>query len=189
MALRIDYQGIHWHCITRSVYCESLGDTQHLQGSRLYPRHTLSVSGKHMKQITLFYLDDCLLGMDSAYVNAILPPTSMTKIPQKEEQLFRGMMKLTDGRFIHIINSTKLLSLPPSGKEPKVIVLQKNSFPMGLIVDGPTRLMEIDESAIARHLPISQIKTEYFAGTVTDKDGAVVLLMNMEVLLSALILS
>ena len=140
-----------------------------------------------MKQITAFYLEGCLFGMDSMYVNAILPPKTTLKIPQEQEQLFLGVMQLVDGRLIHVINTRKLLGLSPSPSEDaKVLVLQCDTLSMGLVADGPPRVLEIDESTIARHLPISQINTEYFAGTVNDKDGKVVLLLNMPLLLSVL---
>lgn len=143
--------------------------------------------GNSMKQITVFYLEECLLGMDSVYINVILPPAGMIKIPQKTEQLFQGMMKLSDGRLVHIINSGKLLGLSPSAdRERKVLALQYEPLPLGLIVDGPTRLLEIDEKTIASHLPISKINSDFFAGTVMDENNNVVLLLNMPVLLSVL---
>ena len=141
-----------------------------------------------MKQITTFYLDGILLGMDTRYINSILPPTAVMKLPQRKEQLFNKTMTLSDGRFIHLINSEKLLGLapPPLNEQTKVIVMQTESPLMGLLVNETSQLLDIDDAQIAAHLPLSRINTEYFAGTVMDTEGKIVLLLNMETLVSAL---
>ena len=140
----------------------------------------------HMKQITSFYLEDCLLGLDSAYIQAIQPATALIKMPQKEEQLLLGMMKLTDGSFVHVINSLKLLGLSSSAGESKTIVFRAGNLQVGLIVDAPVSVLTIDEKSVAAVLPLSKIKKECFSGTVTDESGNVILLLNMEKLLSNL---
>ena len=140
-----------------------------------------------MKQFTVFNLEDCLLGVDSAHVYAIHPATAWVKMPQKEDLLLLGMMKLPDGRFMHVINSDRLLGLAPSsGEESKAIAFMNGGTLMGLVVGGRISMLTADEGTIAGILPLSRINSEYFTGTVMDEKGNVVLLLNMDKLLPAL---
>lgn len=140
-----------------------------------------------MKQVTVFNLDNCLLGIDSTYVHAIHHAMPLIKMPQKEEPLFLGVMKLSDGRFMHVINSTKILGLSPlSPNESKAIVFLNGNTLMGLIVDSNISVVYFDERTVANILPITKINSEYLIGTITDEKNNIVLLLNMERLLSDL---
>lgn len=140
-----------------------------------------------MKQVTVFNLGNCLLGIDSTYIHAIHPAMPLIKMPQKEDLLLLGMMKLSDGRFMHVINSPKLLGLSPlSPNESKAIVFQNGNTLMGLIVDSDVRIANIDEETIAGIIKISRVNSEYFFGTATDEKNNVILLLNVEKLLDTL---
>lgn len=139
-----------------------------------------------MKQITIFYLDNRLLGMDSKYVHAVHPVAAFTKMPQKEEQLVLGMMKLPDGSFMHVINSAKLLGLSFPEQEGKAIVFASNGLFMGLLVQNDVKMLTVDETTIEPVSALSKIQSEYFAGTITDENGHVILMLNMDVVLAAL---
>lgn len=140
-----------------------------------------------MKQLTVFSLGNCLLGVDSTYIHTVQPAAALIKMPQKEDLLLLGMMKLSDGRFTHVINSAKLLGLSPApAEESKAIVFQNGTLLMGLIVGSNIAMLTIDEGTIEGILPLSKINSEYFSGTVTNAGGNVVLLLNMDKMLSTL---
>lgn len=152
-------------------------------------KRTQSLNGEgRMKQITSFYLDNCLLGIESGYVNSILPPGKVLRIPQKEEQIFNATMQLADQRFIHIVNTEKLMGLThaPLGENSRVIVLQTENPLMGVIVDDVARLGAFEDSDVTALLPLSRIDGEYLSGTVTGAGGEIVLLLNAQALLNAL---
>ena len=141
-----------------------------------------------MKQVTSFYLGECLFGIESAYVNSVLSPGKSIRIPQKEEQLFNRTMTLADGRFIHVINAEKLFGLDhgPVHESSKVIVLQSERPLMGLMVDAIANLGEFDSSELGEILPLSKINKKFLSGTLTGADGEVVLLLNAKALIDAL---
>ena len=141
-----------------------------------------------MKQVTTFHLEHCLFAIESTYVNSILPMGKMLRIPQKEEQPFNRTMMLDDGRFIHVINTEKLLGLAhaPIEERTRVIVLQSENPIMGIVVDEVSNVVEFDNKSAREILPISKINGEFLSGTLTGAKGEIVLLINMKALMDAL---
>ena len=141
-----------------------------------------------MKKIITFYIDDCLFGIESQYIHDLLPPRIILPIPQKKSQYFNQVMQIDDTRFVHVINTEKLLKIrnkPVSG-ESKLIILQSKTFNAGLLVDKVSTLLEVDNLAIMSHLPLSKIDSNFLSGIVTDKERVVVVL-NMGVIMSTII--
>ena len=140
-----------------------------------------------MKRIAVFTIDDCIFGADTAFVHDIIPPGPLLKIPQRTEQYFGNVAQLEDSRFIHVINTEKLLGLEnlPIGAASRLIVVQAPSFTMGLLVDKVIKLVDTGSDALRPNLPITGIRSDFLKGIVTDQE-TVIIILDMDMIVQTL---
>ncbi|MDL2209615.1 chemotaxis protein CheW [Desulfovibrio sp. OttesenSCG-928-O18] len=131
-----------------------------------------------MKQITTFLIDDSLFGLDTAYIRDIPVVAGVTRIPQNTAQLFDKVMRLMDGRLVHLVNTEKLLGIPnkPVSESSRVLVLQSAGVTMGLAVDAVRNLVTVEDDAVMEPLPLSKIRYEFISGIITQGADVIVLL-------------
>ena len=131
-----------------------------------------------MKRIATFYIDGCLFGLDTSFVNDILAVPPLVAIPQNTSQFFNRIMRLKDTRVIHVVNTEKLLGLSnkPVSEDSRMLVLRSDGPGMGLLADSVGSLLDVAEDTVGEALPLSTIKREFLAGIVTDAEKVIVLL-------------
>ena len=140
-----------------------------------------------MKRISCFLIDNCLFGVDTAYIHDVLPIKEMTRIPQQKSQYFNRVMQLEDNRFVHVINTDKLLGVSnaPSSDDTRMLVLHIGGINAGLVVDRIERLLDVDDAAIMAHQSLSAIPPQFLSGIITDMDK-IIILLNIEKIATAI---
>jgi chemotaxis signal transduction protein/chemotaxis regulatin CheY-phosphate phosphatase CheZ len=128
-----------------------------------------------MQQYIGFYLNDCEYTIPILKVREIVNTPTITKMPQAPEYV-EGVTNLR-GAIIPIVNLKHLIRLDSDGgKANKVIVVASGKMTFGILVDGITGVINIDESEIEHPERLLNDTTEQVEGVARLNDRLVVLL-------------
>jgi chemotaxis signal transduction protein/chemotaxis regulatin CheY-phosphate phosphatase CheZ len=109
-------------------------------------------------------------------VREIVNLPTVTSLPQSPEYL-RGVTNLR-GNVIPLVNLRKLINIPENGTGgTKVIVIVSGRLTFGIIVDGITGVLSIDESAIESPEGLSHARSQEITG-VAKLDGRLIVLLD-----------
>lgn len=138
-------------------------------------------------RIAIFTIAEYIFAVDTIHVRDFLPPKSMMKIPQNVSQFFNQVVQLDDGRFVHIVNTEKLLGIQnrPTNAKSMLMIVESTSPSMAFLVDEVVKLIDIQTNAVAEQMSLSHIPQEFIQGIVTH-DELVAILLNMDAMSQAL---
>ena len=100
-------------------------------------------------QLSLFYLDDTLCGININQVQEINEDLTITKVPLSPDYVM-GIMNLR-GQIITVINLAMKIGLSPSTITPvsRVVIVSSNGEYIGLLVDKIADVITIPKNKIA----------------------------------------
>ena len=136
-------------------------------------------------QLSCFYLEDTLCGLDINIVQEINQDLQITKMPLSPEYVV-GIMNLR-GQIVTVIDQSKKIGFDPSTitEESRVIIVSSQNEHIGLLVDRVTEVLTISTKDIAD--PPSNIKGvqgEFFKGVVHVSDHEILALLDIEAVLT-----
>jgi purine-binding chemotaxis protein CheW len=124
-------------------------------------------------QFVTFRLHGRTYGIPISCVREINKSSSLTRVPNTEE-FVEGVMNLR-GSVIPVINVRKRFRLAPDGAEKrrgKLIIIEFDEAPVGLIVDDIAEVVRISASSIeSDREKMAEIGTEYVEGLGKTDDG------------------
>jgi chemotaxis protein CheZ len=121
-----------------------------------------------------FLMDGCEYTIPIIKVQEIINMPAVTKLPQASDYL-DGVTNLR-GRVIPIINLKKMIGLPCEKVGEKVIVISSGKMTFGVIVDGITGVISIDEDKIEPAASFMNVQVDQIEGVARIDDRLVVLL-------------
>lgn len=121
-----------------------------------------------------FLMDGCEYTIPIIKVQEIINMPAVTKLPQASDYL-DGVTNLR-GRVIPIINLKKMIGLPCEKVGEKVIVISSGKMTFGVVVDGITGVISIDEDKIEPAASFMNVQVDQIEGVARIDDRLVVLL-------------
>ncbi len=137
----------------------------------------------HESQLVAFVLAGEVYGVEIAAIQEIIRLLEITQIPRAAPDI-EGVINLR-GKIVPILNLRQRLGLPPAerSRATRVIVVEIEDCTVGMIVDGVTGVMRVDEGSI--ELPsklLTDIDSDYLRGVGKVGDTLLVLLNMKRVL-------
>lgn len=135
-------------------------------------------------QISAFYLEDTLCGINIKDVQEVSEDLDFTKVPLSPEYVI-GIMNLR-GQIVTIANVSMKIGMPPSviGPKSRIIIVKSGEEHIGLLVDQVTEVVTVSRKEIAA--PPANIKGaqgRYFEGILYTAHNELMALLNVEVVL------
>jgi chemotaxis signal transduction protein/chemotaxis regulatin CheY-phosphate phosphatase CheZ len=121
-----------------------------------------------------FLMNGCEYTIPIIKVQEIINLPTVTKLPQASDYL-DGVANLR-GRVIPIINLKKMVGLASEKAGEKVIVISSGRITFGVVVDGITGVVSIDEDKIEPAASFMNVQIEQIEGVARIDDRLVVLL-------------
>jgi len=137
----------------------------------------------HESQLVAFVLADEVYGVEIAAIQEIIRLLEITQIPRAAPDI-EGVINLR-GKIVPILNLRQRLGLPPAERTraTRVIVVEIEDCTVGMIVDGVTGVMRVDESSIEPPSKLlTDIDSDYLRGVGKVGDTLLVLLNMKRVL-------
>jgi purine-binding chemotaxis protein CheW len=135
-------------------------------------------------QIISFFIGDEYYGLEIKYIQEIIIPPKITKVPNTPPFL-KGIINLR-GNIIPVIDVKEFLGLPKkveNATSSRIIVTTINGDIAGLIIDAVHQVMKISKENIEPSLyTLEEKKAEYITGIVKEKSG-ILILINFEKLI------
>ncbi len=137
---------------------------------------------KREEKILVFSLEEEYYAADIMEVERILGYQTATTLPEAPDYV-KGVINY-EGSILPIISLRRRFNLEDKIKaENKIIVVKKEDFRVGIIVDMVIEVSTIDISSLENPLFISNgISKKYIKGIIKDKDRIIVLLNLSEIL-------
>lgn len=151
-----------------------------LTEDELYGRHEVVEPASEM---VFFLLADEWYAVDIDHVKEILPPQSLTILPNVPDHVV-GIISLR-GIIVPIVHLKLLFGLPSSedGVQGRVMVVAKGDVVVGVMVDAADQVVPVPNSKIEKKLPTLQgEKAEWVTGQA-EHEGRVVALLDVEKLI------
>jgi purine-binding chemotaxis protein CheW len=125
--------------------------------------------------LVTFRVGDEEFGLDILRVSEIIRPQDLTRVPNSPG-FVEGVINL-HGRVIPIVSLRKCFGLPAQAydKQSRIIVLEIQNAPMGLVVDSVSEVLQITTSAIAPAPRLDTAKRNYVSGIAKLADRLVIL--------------
>ncbi len=120
---------------------------------------------KSMQQFITFKLAGKTYGIPILYVREINKVNNITKIPNAENYI-EGITNLR-GEIVPVVNVRKRFGIfeECNNKKRKLIIIDYLGSPVGLLVDGISEVIKIDEDNIeSESIDFKEIGTEFIAG-------------------------
>jgi len=137
------------------------------------------------QQLVAFKLSDEEYGVEITQVQEIVRMSEITRIPGMPD-FIEGVMNLR-GKIIPVIDLRKRFLLPGKAVDDKsrIVVVNVSGQIIGLIVDSVSEVINLSEGQITP-IPstIAAIDAEYLDGVVNILEKRMVILLNLEKLLS-----
>ena len=136
-------------------------------------------------QLSCFYLEDTLCGLDINIVQEINQNLEITKVPLAQNYIL-GIMNLR-GQIVTVVDQAQKLGFPPSviTEESRVIIVQSQDEHIGLLVDRVTEVVTAGTKDIAD--PPSNIKGvqgKFFKGVIHTSNNEILALLDVEAVLA-----
>ncbi len=141
--------------------------------------------GDEVFQLSCFYLDETLLGVDLRLVQEINDELNITKVPRSPDYVL-GIMNLR-GQIITVMDQGKKIGFQPSKITPdsRVIIVQSQSEFIGLLVDRIADVISVDRKTIAESPSnIKGAQERFFQGVIHTDSHELLALLDVEVVLS-----
>jgi len=129
------------------------------------------------RQLVIFRLANETYGVDIHQVREIIRVPEITRVPRTPDYV-EGIINLRGG-VIPVLDLRKRFGLAAAEDESdrRIIVVELEDTTLGMIVDGVSEVLRIDESEIEEPSPyIMSIDSDYIAGTVKRGDKLMILL-------------
>jgi purine-binding chemotaxis protein CheW len=129
------------------------------------------------KQLVVFNLADEDYGVDIGSVETIIKMQAITSVPQAAS-LIEGITNLR-GVVLPVVNLRKRFGLSSQewDKDTRIIVTTLNHMKVGMIVDGVSEVLRIQDQAIEPTPPlVSTVDTTFITGIVKIEGRLVILL-------------
>ena len=135
-------------------------------------------------QLSCFYLDETLFGVDIGLVQEINEDLTITRVPLSPDYVL-GIMNLR-GQIVSVIDQAKKIGFNSPGitKASRVIIVKSQNESIGLLVDKVTEVITVNKSSI--DTPPSNIKGvhgKYFQGVIQTEDHELLALLDVEIVL------
>ncbi len=102
------------------------------------------------RQVAALHLGDEIYGVDIAAIHTVLTPQPITQVPNVPAYV-RGVMNLR-GRILPVLDLRARFGLPPlpadDAKQSRIVIVEAGGQAAGLVVDGVSEVLRIDDSAI-----------------------------------------
>ena len=137
-------------------------------------------------QLSLFYLDDTLCGININQVQEINEDLTITKVPLSPDYVM-GIMNLR-GQIITVINLAMKIGLSPSTITPvsRVVIVSSNGEYIGLLVDKIADVITIPKNKIAESpANIKGAQDIFFEGIFHTDSHELMALLNVRVVLES----
>jgi purine-binding chemotaxis protein CheW len=136
-------------------------------------------------QLSCFYLNDTLCGLNISIVQEINQDLQITKVPLSPDYVV-GIMNLR-GQIVTVIDQSRKIGFAPSTitDESRVIIVTSQGEHIGLLVDSVTEVLTTPLKNIAT--PPSNIKGaqgKFFKGVVHTAKNEILALLDVEVVLA-----
>ncbi|MBE0698135.1 MAG: chemotaxis protein CheW [Anaerolineaceae bacterium] len=131
------------------------------------------------KQLVVFNLDSEDYGVDITSVESIIKMQAITSIPQAPA-VVEGVTNLR-GMVLPVINLRKRFGLKNGeiDKNTRIIVSTMNGLKVGMIVDGVSEVLRIQDQVIESTPPmVSTVDTAFITGII-KLDGRLVILLDL----------
>ncbi len=139
------------------------------------------------RQIVAFNLGEEEYGVDIMQVQEIVRLPEITRIPQMPD-FVEGVINLR-GKIIPIIDLRKRFNISEKERTEKtrIVVADAGVQTIGLIVDGVSEVLRINENSIDTIPPsIASIDTEYLNGVAKFSETRLIILLDLKKLLTEL---
>lgn len=136
-------------------------------------------------QLSCFYLEDTLCGLDINIVQEINEDLQITKVPLSKDYIV-GIMNLR-GQIVTVIDQGRKIGFEPSTitEDSRVIIVNSQNEHIGLLVDRVTEVLTTPVKDIAD--PPSNIKGvqgKFFKGVVHTAKNEILALLDVEAVLA-----
>lgn len=136
------------------------------------------------RQFVIFEVNNEEFGIDIACVNIIEKPMEIFKIPNTPEYV-EGLINLR-GKVHTVFNLRKRFNLPPVefDENTKIIIVNVDSAILGLIVDSVHEIIRVEDADIEpTPQALADLKSKFIDG-IAKVDSRVILLLNLQNVLS-----
>lgn len=136
-------------------------------------------------QLSCFYLDETLLGVDLQLVQEINDELNITKVPRSPNYVL-GIMNLR-GQIITVIDQGKKIGFQPSIITPdsRVIIVQSQGEFVGLLVDRISDVVTVKRKDISESpANIKGAQGRFFHGVIQTESHELLLQLNIEMVLA-----
>lgn len=145
---------------------------------------TTAVAEDDTMQISTFYLDDTLCGIDIDLVQEINGDLSFTPVPLAEEYVL-GVMNLR-GQIVTVIDQSRKIGFAPVviTADSRVVIVRSQGESIGVVVDKVKEVVTIDRKVIGK--PPSNIKGsqgKFFSGVVQTERHELLALLDIDEIL------
>jgi purine-binding chemotaxis protein CheW len=125
--------------------------------------------------LVTFRVGDEEFGLDILRILEIIRPQELTRVPNSPG-FVEGVINL-HGKVIPIVSLRKCFGLPAQAydKESRIIVLEVQNVPMGLVVDSVSEVLQVAASAVAPAPRLDIAKRKYVSGIAKLADRLVIL--------------
>lgn len=131
------------------------------------------------KQLVVFSLADEDYGVDITSVESIIKMQAITTIPQAP-LVVEGVINLR-GMVLPVVNLRKRFGLPEGSndKNTRIIVSTMSGLKVGMIVDGVSEVLRIQDQVIEATPPmVSTVDTAFITGII-KLEGRLVILLDL----------
>ncbi len=139
------------------------------------------------RKYLVFKLHNEKFGIELSSVKEVIGLTEITEVPQVPS-FFQGLINLR-GKIISVIDLRKKMGLPSAEYEPKktsIIITEMQDVVLGVVVDDVDEVASYEkEQQIEESIDVQgKISKEYLQGVAKTEDSKLVLLMNINKILS-----
>jgi len=135
-------------------------------------------------QLSCFYLDDTLFGVDINLVQEINEDLTITRVPTSPDYVL-GIMNLR-GQIVTVIDQAKKIGFNSPGitNDSRVIIVKSQNESIGLLVDRVTEVITVSKGAIdASPSNIKGVHGKFFQGVIQTESHELLALLDVETVL------
>jgi len=135
-----------------------------------------------MRSFLVFRLGPEEFGIEIDRVVEIFKSQKIYEVPEMEDYIV-GVINIR-GSVVPLVDLRKRFGLKPSPKRERTVLVRTSEEALGLVVDEVSEIVSFDEDGISKPPTIFKgLASEYLVG-LGKKDGRVVILLNMDRVLS-----
>lgn len=136
------------------------------------------------EQLVVFELGNENYGLDISTVEGIIKMQSITKMPRAPE-FVEGVTNLR-GMVVPVIDLRKRFGMPAleNNRDTRIVVVYLNRTKVGMVVDGVSEVLRIQQEAIEPTPPmVSTVDTTFIRG-IAKMEGRLITLLDLSKVLS-----